>query len=401
MAVERRATSGFWYARWWVNGQRVCRRLDARVAGVPGSAEFEASRAEAKAEEKRLRGAAAMREASFHRRMADALEGEARDQSRMAWRSLDEIGRHFENMKKGRVMSGGWRRTCMARLKAFAAAMKAKGAETLEQVSEGMAGDYMAALSAKGVAPATFNSTLDLLKGFYSGRQNPFDGIRRRPVRSESRVPFTRDELDRLVAACPDWMRGPVVAAACSGMRRGDACRLKWACVDIAGGFLRDVRVNKTGAVVDVPLLPMLRRELEQAEIGDRGQGTGDGKKETGGRRQKNKPKQGRYVWPEAARMAERNPNGLNWRMKKALSASGLPMMAGRNGSGMRQANLRGWHSLKTTFITEALNNGMPVPMLRKIVGNSTVDVVLRHYYQPDKARMAEEMRKALGAFGA
>lgn len=39
--------------------------------------------------------------------------------------------------------------------------------------------------------------------------------------------------------------------------------------------------------------------------------------------------------------------------------------------------------------------------MLRKIVGNSTVDVVLKHYYQPDKDRMAAEMRRALMDWGA
>lgn len=60
-----------------------------------------------------------------------------------------------------------------------------------------------------------------------------------------------------------------------------------------------------------------------------------------------------------------------------------------------------GWHSLKTTFITEALNAGVPIEMLRKIVGNNAVDVVRAHYYQPDKAALTAELTRALGTWGA
>lgn len=383
MAVETRAHSAWWYARWMVNGKRVCRRLECRVEGEPGSAAYEASREAAKAEEDVLRGALAHRDAAFHRRMADALEMESREKAKTSSRELSEIGRHWDQMKKGRPVSAMWRKTCHSRLKAFSVSMVAQGARTLEQVTAGMAASHMDRMARKGTAAGTFNSTLDLLRGLYARcAENPFYGIRRMQVQSESRVPFTRAELDRLVEACPKWMRGPVATAACAGLRRGDSCKLTWGCVDLEGGFLREVRVNKTGAVVDVPILPLLRRVLAEADD------------------QRQKDRKTAHVWPEAARMSIRNPNGLNWRMRQALVAAGLPSMADRTGRGMRRVNLRGWHSLKTTFITEALNNGMPEEMLRKIVGNSTLDVVRRHYYQPDKARMAAEMQRALGEFG-
>lgn len=73
MAVESRKSSGFWYARFVVNGKRVCVPLESRVTGVPGSAEYEDSRRAAQAEERRLRGAGVRGDAAYHRRVAEAL----------------------------------------------------------------------------------------------------------------------------------------------------------------------------------------------------------------------------------------------------------------------------------------------------------------------------------------
>lgn len=72
MAVERRATCGHWYARFRVNGKRVCVALETPVEGVPGSPEFEESRKRAREEETALRGSVERRDAEFHRRMAAA-----------------------------------------------------------------------------------------------------------------------------------------------------------------------------------------------------------------------------------------------------------------------------------------------------------------------------------------
>ncbi len=73
-----------------------------------------------------------------------------------------------------------------------------------------------------------------------------------------------------------------------------------------------------------------------------------------------------------------------------------LGVTQAKNGDAQRckRANLRGWHSFRTTFITLALSAGMPMELVRRVTGHTTVEVVLKHYFRPDR----EEYRKAMQA---
>ena len=112
------------------------------------------------------------------------------------------------------------------------------------------------------------------------------------------RKPFTADELKALLAAAngDDFMGGLITAAACTGMRRGDVCGLRWSAVDLAGGMLA-VKTSKTEAEVEIPIFRPLQSVLEDRK--------GNGKE---------------YVFPEAARMLAENPDGLTWRFKKIVA---------------------------------------------------------------------------------
>jgi integrase len=270
-------------------------------------------------------------------------------------------------------------------------------------------------------------------------------------------------ELQALVNAAngDDFMGGLITAAACTGMRRGDVCGLKWADVDLAAGMLT-VKTSKTGAAVEIPIFKPLRAVLDAR--------TGNGKE---------------HVFPEAARMLKENPDGLTYRFKaivaraldtadrKALpepvpatdievegtaavrahvpegprrdrlldtwtryaagasvrqieKATGRPratvstdlhavenwtgkrfMRSGQGESvkkaiarvtrterehGQRAASVRDWHALRTTFVTLALSAGVPLELVRRVTGHATVEVVLKHYFRPDR----EQFRAAL-----
>jgi integrase len=59
---------------------------------------------------------------------------------------------------------------------------------------------------------------------------------------------------------------------------------------------------------------------------------------------------------------------------------------------GQRAASVRDWHALRATWVTLALAAGVPVELVRRVTGHATVEIVLKHYFRPDR----EQFRAAL-----
>lgn len=62
---------------------------------------------------------------------------------------------------------------------------------------------------------------------------------------------------------------------------------------------------------------------------------------------------------------------------------------------GKHSASLYGWHSLRASFVVQALANNIPVEIVRRVVGHSTIDMTLE-YFNPTKRIMADTMRKKM-----
>jgi hypothetical protein len=65
-------------------------------------------------------------------------------------------------------------------------------------------------------------------------------------------------------------------------------------------------------------------------------------------------------------------------------------------GPRLKAASVRGWHSFRTTFITLALSAGMPMELVRRVTGHTTVDVVLKHYFRPGREQFRQAMQAAM-----
>ena len=161
-------------------------------------------------------------------------------------------------------------------------------------------------------------------------------------------------------------------------MRRRDCILLQWRHVDLKGGFIV-CRAHKTDELLQMPIFAPLRAVME------------------------GRPRTSKYVFPEAAAifLAEKdNRNFFLLRLKKILAVAGIDYDA-RNDfhSGhvrLRKASLSGWHAFKATFITMALNAGVPVELLKKAVGNKAVEVVLENYYAPSREHLSRILSNAL-----
>lgn len=329
---------------------------------------------------------------------------------------------------------------------------------------------------------ATTKSMMSILKSAFarflpSGAINPFATIikRNRELNAVrvNRRPLSDNELAKLieVSRADRMVNELVIATACTGMRIGDVCNLKWESIDLRLGFV-NVVTAKAGKFVTIPIFDPFRRILEGALVScEEGEV---------------------FVFPEAAHMYKYNPDGIYHRGKvlfaralfsdeakkeanvinveqtektptevvETIRAMGFSSQKTercvnvytmyKNGMTYRQieretklslgqisgylheiesiignpivkwakvcatsnttllrktrqerkvgkcsASLFGWHSLRASFVVTALNSGMPIEMVRRIVGHSTTRMT-EEYFNPTKSIVAEMMKRKM-----
>ncbi|MDD5707071.1 MAG: site-specific integrase [Kiritimatiellae bacterium] len=320
MALElRRGRNGklrrHWYGRLVVNGGAKVVNLGVTVRGSPpatlrdvGDAKFEVSRKEAEKELERFRAEAEQKGHAEHltERLIELKTGRAVEHVR-----IDELTARWLALPRAGVLSKAYEsgvKSACEQFRTFMAEHHPR-AERLYEVTEADAGAFAERLR-KTCAPGTTKAYYGTVRGAFkrflpAGHMNPFaQSVGRttgdRDAGSVHRVPFTPEELQAVFETARRFeggvLYGPVVTAACTALRRGDACRLEWKSVDFKEGAVT-VRTAKTGETVDLPLLAPLREALEALP----GARTG-------------------YCFPEAAKMLFENPDGLTWRFKAIIA---------------------------------------------------------------------------------
>lgn len=63
---------------------------------------------------------------------------------------------------------------------------------------------------------------------------------------------------------------------------------------------------------------------------------------------------------------------------------------------GQRAGSIRDWHALRATFVTLALGAGVPIELVKRITGHATVDVILSHYFRPDREAFRASLIRAM-----
>ncbi len=63
---------------------------------------------------------------------------------------------------------------------------------------------------------------------------------------------------------------------------------------------------------------------------------------------------------------------------------------------GMRAASVRDFHSFRTTFVTLALTNGMPIDTVKMLTGHKTTEIVTKHYFRPERESIRQAMQATM-----
>ncbi len=322
MGVFIRRTAGgiapYWFGLWNEDGKRHETSL-CRWEGTPpapgekeGDKAFERSRAKAQQLFKRIR------EGEKSREEEKAIEKKilaARYGGRVARVKLADLAARWDALPHKADLTEERRARVHSVLARFVEFM----ADRFPNVKEagGLTADHFKAffadVDASGISARSWNDYLEIVRsvlrkvdGNSRGFREYLADLPKRTVDTVHRRPFDGGELDAIFAAArevdPDLFPA-LVAAACTALRRGDVCRLRWDAVDMAEGFVT-VKTSKTGETVEIPIFPPFRAVLEDAAA----------------RRKKGVP----YVWPKIALAYNRNPDGLNVRLRRVLAAAGF-----------------------------------------------------------------------------
>ncbi len=293
-----------WYGQYMNYGKMTEVNLEVPWQGIPpdsgkmrdtGCPVFEASRTAAvKAlnsftEELRRKG----RVEHLTERLIELKTGRSVQYAR-----IDALSDQWRSLGREKDATEAHLTNCDAHFLRFAEFMKIRnpGAAHLYEISPEDAAAFVTMMRSE-FAPATAQYSVRMVNKAFErflpvGASNPFASFIGRRGKSEDgvvhRKPFTPDELQKLLTAAKDdeFMYPLIVTAACTGMRRGDVCSLKWAEVDLDAGMLM-VKTSKTGGNVEIPIFAPLQAVLKG--LGKPGKG---------------------FVYPEAAEMLKVNATG-------------------------------------------------------------------------------------------
>lgn len=183
---------------------------------------------------------------------------------------------------------------------------------------------------------------------------NPCAGVTLRDATSESRDPFTPQEVRALLDAAPsrDW-RTCILIAATTGLRLADVTELKWSNVDLLEAVIK-VRPRKTASKkrdLLLPLHPTLREHLLRLPAPENPDAP---------------------VMPELQGKAVGGRSGLSLTFRAIMNAAGIECSK-QEGKGQGRAfHSKGFHSLRHFFISEMARGGIASELRMKLSGHST-----------------------------
>ncbi|HOJ04979.1 MAG TPA: site-specific integrase [Bacteroidota bacterium] len=197
----------------------------------------------------------------------------------------------------------------------------------------------------------TLRSAFNMLLRWERIAKNPFAGVKQIRVPDVPPVFLTREQFAKLhQVVAKTWIRDIVVIAVCTGMRAGEILNLEWRHVDLGKRVIHVVSSptfkTKTGGQRIVPL-----NDTAQATLIARPQDT-------------------KYVFDDHGHPYRRD--SVSAAFKRCVRVAGLP-------------DAIHFHSLRHTFASWLVQDGVSLYQVGKLLGHSTIRVTQMYaHLQPD-----------------
>ena len=257
-------------------------------------------------------------------------------------------------------------------------------AKTMIDITEGDAEAY--AISINTMLPNIYNKRIGSLKLIFkvlkrqSGlNENPFDLIKRKTLKTESKKEFTSEQLIKVFQSVDKKYSFSIPhhedvkilfrVGTYTGMRLKDCCLLETAKINLEKNTIavKPYKTEKANTRVIIPIHADLRILLENVD------------------------KKQKYVMPDLADRYKRNPSGVCRTNNKIIwHAIGETMTVGQL---PKRIKGYGFHSLRHSFVSFCANAGVPLAIVQEIVGHNNVAVT--HVYSH---LSLESLREAVNA---
>jgi integrase len=352
-----------WYGKWWANGGQTMRRLGSVRAGTTRDG---LTRSQAEAE---------------LRRAIEASQTKSQHSERL---DLAEAGRRYLANREAIGLKAGTLSDYESYLRVHL--LPFFGRRPLEQISPDDVEAFIAAKRNEGKAIKSILNYVGLLNTLFAhGRKrgwctnNPVKSIDKPRDHRDPEIRFlNQQELEALLDAVPDDLLGSVervlyLAAAMTGLRRGELLALRWGDVDWNAGLIRVRRTYTRGPFAT----PKTRRSSRAVPLDDR-------LREELWRHQEQSQYQGEldlvFCHPSSGRVLE--PSRMRRRFQDAA----------------RRAELRPvrFHDLRHTFGTRMAAAGAPLRAIQEWLGHSDYRTTSIYAdYAPDLSRGAHWAARA------
>lgn len=231
---------------------------------------------------------------------------------------------------------------------------------------------------------ATCNSYMYCIKEVFQNflgelglKYNPWDVVERLPKDTMTRRELTADEIGRLIATAQrhgsEWAL-LFRLAAYTGMRLGECCRLEWKNIVMEKDIIQYVPSKTRGKRGDRPVAVPLHRELKRHLLRI----------------------PARLHWgplmPELAADYAGSKKRVQRGAARIFAEAGIETQITAEGR-KRKVSHASFHSIRHSFVSFTANAGIPLEVVRSIVGHETAGMT-RHYYHANEALL----RKAVSA---
>lgn len=246
---------------------------------------------------------------------------------------------------------------------------------------------YAHHLESKKLSPSSFNIYLNSLSMIWAVlekkakiQNNPFawdrktrTGIQRKNIKAEAeqrkKRALTVEEVNTVIEKAEGDYRTLCIILACTGQRLVDGTKLKWSEIDLNKNFITltpTKTAKRTGKKVIIPILPQLRQELDSIM------------------------RSGTYVLPELVELYNKDKSIITKGIRVIFDKAGLNAHKETDLETGKAIVETGAHSFRHSFITIARMAGLPDPLIMKITGHKSEEMV--DYYTDFSENIVAEL---------